>query len=90
MTVWELTDGSVVRLKPKGDWQRQGPTISGEMKLNPAKPDSLEKLDGIAFKLDKQGRPVPKEPGELRALSKHHKQAARLERMAMDAGHMGL
>ena len=90
MTVWELTDGSVVRLKPKGDGFRKGPTVSGEIKLNPSIPDSAAQIGGIAFKLDNQGRPIPKDTGQLRALSKHHEQARRIERMSMDAGHIQL
>lgn len=86
MTVWELDDGSVVRLKPLGDKVRPGPTLSGEIKMNPKAPDTGQ--PGIAHKLDTQGRPVPKNKHELGLRPKDGAQARSLNKIAMDAGHI--
>lgn len=90
MTVWELLDGSVVRLKPAGDSKRPGPTLSGEIKLDPRVRDSSQ--DGIAFKLDGQGRPVPKNRHQLgpSLKPKNGDQAHALEKIAMSEGHIRL
>jgi hypothetical protein len=88
MTVWELDDGSVVRLKPAGDDRRARPTVSGEIKLNPHAADTDQ--SGIAFKLDGRGRPLPKSRHQLGVRPRDGAQADTLEKAAMDAGHIEL
>jgi hypothetical protein len=58
MSVWEMPDGTVVRLKPLGDVRRPGPTLSVELKIDPTRPDADQ--SGIALKLDSRGRAVPR------------------------------
>jgi hypothetical protein len=89
MTVWELDDGSVVRLKPLGDLHRPGPAISGEIKLNPRLAD--RSLDDIAFKLSADGTPVPKwmrDANHPFQRSPHQLEA--VDEMLMDEGHITL
>lgn len=86
MSIWETSDGGVVRLKPVGDEHRPGPTLSVEMKTNPAKPDR-DPAD-IAFKLDERGRPVPKNPYELQnPTTVRNDQQQTFVDLAMDNGH---
>lgn len=56
--------------------------------MNPGAADA--DLTGIAFKLDRWGRPVPKAPHEVGLISKNSAQADRLLDTAMDAGHIEL
>jgi hypothetical protein len=58
MQMWEYADGTEVRYKPLGDKKRAGPTFSVEVKKDPSMPDMHS--DDVAFKVDAQGRAVPK------------------------------
>lgn len=88
MTIWETTDGGVVRLKPKGDLLRAR-TISVEMKVDPQLPDSGQ--DSIAFKLDRRGNPVPRSGHQAAPptpLGAH--QAEWSLKLLMDLGHWSM
>jgi hypothetical protein len=90
MRVWEYDDGTVVRYKPKGDAYRPEPTHSVEVKIDRTIPDSEARQDGIAFKVDANGRAVPRGPQHVLlpdGLSSRDRDLY-VERV-MDAGHMG-
>lgn len=89
MTTWEYADGTVVRYKPKGDEQRDGPTYSVELKMDASVPDSS--IDGIAFKIGPDGVPVPRDPRQVRPYyPKGSEQADIWVRHLMDLGHRTL
>ncbi len=89
---YQFNDGSLVRIKPMGDEFNPGkPMFSVEVKLPPPG-DALPKQQGVAFKVDAQGRPVPKGPGDIRnpydggdALAKSMKTAFQLR--VLNDGH---
>jgi hypothetical protein len=90
MTVWEYADGTVVRYKPDGDGFRAHPTHSVEVKIDRNVRDANGKQDGIAFKVDKNGRAVPRGPNHVRGpteLSQAQREAYVTQ--VMNAGHMG-
>jgi hypothetical protein len=61
MLTYEYPDGTEVRYKPNGDGViRTDPTYSIEVKHTPANPDNGPQ--DVAFKVDTQGRAVPKNP----------------------------
>ncbi|MCA9549938.1 MAG: hypothetical protein KC933_07880 [Myxococcales bacterium] len=89
MSVWEMPDGTVVRVKPLGDAGRAGPTLSVEVKVDPGIPDANQ--SGIAFKLDARGRPVPKNMNEAnQPFAVHGDQGAVYNRACMDLGHQSI
>jgi hypothetical protein len=58
--VYQFNDGTLIRLKPRGDDHNPGtPMFSIEVKQVPPS-DALVGQGGVAFKVDKHGRPVPK------------------------------
>lgn len=69
--VYQYPDGTVVRLKPQGDGF--GPTRRAPPDAHPKYSVEVQNLDAqrvagqddIAFKLDQQGRPVPKGPSDV-------------------------
>jgi hypothetical protein len=63
MQMWEYKDGTVVRFKPLGDARRPSPTFSVEVKKDPSLPDNG--LDTSAFKLDRNGRPTPRDAEDI-------------------------
>ena len=65
MTKWEYPDGTLVRYKPNGDAFSNGKaTYSIEVKLTRTVPDQNQA--NIAFKVDPQGRAVPKGPPDVK------------------------
>ncbi len=86
MSVWETPDGTVVRLKPSGDLQRRGPTVSVELKIDSSIPDSG--LVGIALKVDGLGRAVPSSSHMLQdPFLSGGEQSGAFTKYGMDAGH---
>jgi len=88
--VYEFGDGTVIRIKPKGDKFNPGDMMySVEVKQVPpgsSKPGQA----GVAFKVDAQGRPVPKGPDEIKNPYNHGmypKQNKIFEKTVLDAGH---
>lgn len=65
MRIWEYKDGTVVRYKPGGDPRRPHPTYSIEVKKLRSAPDKKGGIQGIAFKVDKNGRAMPKWPSDM-------------------------
>jgi hypothetical protein len=90
MMVWEYPDGTVVRYKPDGDEFRSGPTYSVEVKKDPNVGDAAAKQEGIAFKVDENGNPVPKGPDDIAnpySGNGSPEQVDEYKKRAMDAGH---
>jgi hypothetical protein len=58
MSVYEYTDGTVVRYKPMGDKERPTATFSIEVKKDASLPDTGP--TDAAFKVDRDGQVVPK------------------------------
>ena len=86
MTIWETTDGAVVRLKPLGDSNRSGPTLSVEIKSSAHIADSGQR--GIAFKLDRGGRALPKNDFQSTSpFPEGSKKTNLFQKIAMDAVH---
>lgn len=89
MTVYEYTDGTVVRYKTDGAPQRPGPTYSVEVKADPKLPDVGKA--GVDFKLDASGNPVPKGPYEVKnPYQPGSAQAKAFEQAMMNAGHLSI
>jgi hypothetical protein len=61
--VYDFTDGTLIRVKPKGDKLNPG-TVMYSVEVKSAVPAKGQ--DGVAFKVDSQGRPVPKNADELK------------------------
>lgn len=58
--VYEFNDGSLIRLKPRGDDHNPGtPMFSIEVKQVPPS-DAIRGQGGVAFKVNERGQPVPK------------------------------
>ncbi len=59
--VYSFTDGTLIRVKPKGDRENAGKVMySVEVKTATPAPGQ----DGVAFKVDAEGRAVPKGTGD--------------------------
>jgi hypothetical protein len=88
--IYDFVDGTVIRVKPKGDKFNPGvPMFSIEVK-QVAPSDTLPQQQGIAFKVDAQGRAVPKGPGEVNNpydQGTHLDQWRIFRKVIMDAGH---
>jgi hypothetical protein len=89
--VYQFEDGTLVRIKPKGDKFNPGsPMYSVE--VNQQLPAGSPKTgqNAVAFKVDAQGRPVPKGPDQIKNPYNHgtnQKQNIMFQQMVMDAGH---
>ena len=63
--VYQFDDGTLIRIKPRGDQFHPGaPMFSIEVK-QAAPSDALRGQDGVAFKVNDQGQPVPKGTFEI-------------------------
>ena len=87
-TIYDHPDGTVVRYKPNGDaYHPNQPRYSVEVRINGQ--DQSNTPDDIAFKVDRQGKPVPKNLGDTN--NPYPDGALRQEYLdaAMQAGHQG-
>ena len=60
---WQYPDGTLVRVKPKGDAFGDDPTYSIEVNKQKGGPSANQ--DDVAFKVGEDGKPVPKGPGDI-------------------------
>ncbi|MEO8705805.1 MAG: DUF4157 domain-containing protein [Kofleriaceae bacterium] len=87
--VYDFPDGTRVRMKPKGDGHPGNPgkpMYSVEVKIPGSTADGQP---GISFKVDGEGRPVPKGPDDIKNPynNNHQTQADAFRQRVIDAGH---
>jgi hypothetical protein len=61
-----FTDGTLVRLKPTGGVYGEGPMYSVEVQHRATSAHVTNPQDNIAFKIDPDGRPVPKGESDIK------------------------
>lgn len=88
--VYQFDDGTLIRIKPRGDQFHPGaPMFSIEMK-QVAPSDALRGQDGVAFKVNDQGQPVPKGTFEISNpydRGRYQRQFKIFERAVLDESH---
>lgn len=74
LMIYRYPDGTVMRFKPQGDlYRRCVPTVTIEIMMDPEA--STFNLDTMVCKVDGNGHPAPKAPGEIdKQLKKTSKQ----------------
>jgi hypothetical protein len=85
---YEYPDGTVVRYKAVPTGLRPPPTYSVEVKHTPANPDHGP--GDIAFKVDDQGRAVPKNPTDVKSPYANNPERAAYVDDVMDRGHRSI
>ena len=89
MAKYEYPDGTMVRYKPDGDAFSGGKaTYCVDVKNDPTKPD--EKPNDVGFKVDENGKAVPKNPADLQEDGADPVAKADHANKAMRAGHISL
>lgn len=94
MAMYEYPDGTIVRVKPKGDGYRNGTTYSVEGKHTGMKnPDGTWKPDdgskSVTFKVDEHANAVSKNPDHVNNPYDEPYAHDQYDNAVMDAGHKG-
>ncbi|HEY4244250.1 MAG TPA: hypothetical protein VGM88_30765 [Kofleriaceae bacterium] len=87
--LWTFKDGTEIRVKPFGDDRHVGLQMYS-IEVNRQGTSGPQPQDGIAFKVDTQGRAVPKGPDDVRNPYKRGEYPAQYDAFAervMEAGH---